>query len=154
RQGVKARRTRNEGRVRALKALREERAKRREHKDKPVFSVNESSAAGKTIVQAENISFGYEDNKPLIKDFSFTVQRGDKIAMVGQNGAGKTTLVKLLLGLLKPTQGFIQHSPTNQIAFFDQTRERLRPEETVMGNVAEGDDFVEIDGKKRHIVGY
>jgi len=154
RQGVKARRTRNEGRVRALKALREERTKRRELKDKPVFSVNESTAAGKTVIQAENISFGYEANKLLIEDFSFTIQRGDKIAIVGQNGAGKTTLVKLLLGLLKPTAGYIKHSPTNQIAFFDQTRDRLRPEETVMGNVAEGDDFVEIDGKKRHIVGY
>lgn len=154
RQGVKARRTRNEGRVRALKALREERTKRRELKDKPVFSVNESQGAGKTVIQAENISFGYDQNKPLITDFSFTVQRGDKIAIVGQNGAGKTTLVKLLLGLLKPTQGYVKHSPTNQIAFFDQTRDRLRPEETVMGNVAEGDDFVEIEGKKRHIVGY
>jgi len=154
RQGVKARRTRNEGRVRALKALREERTKRQVHKDKPIFSVNESSAAGKTVIQAENISFGYDANKPLIKDFSFTVQRGDKIAIVGQNGAGKTTLVKLLLGLLKPTVGYIKHSPTNQIAFFDQTRDRLRPEETVMGNVAEGDDSVEIDGRKRHIVGY
>ena len=105
RQGVKARRTRNEGRVRALKALREERTKRRELKDKPVFSVNESTAAGKTVIQAENVSFGYEPNKLLIEDFSFTIQRGDKIAIVGQNGAGKTTLVKLLLGLLKPSQG-------------------------------------------------
>ncbi len=155
RQGVKARRTRNEGRVRALEALRIERSQRRERKDKPIFTVNEtSSTAGKTVIQAEGVSFAYDTNKPLIKDFSFTVQRGDKIAIVGQNGSGKTTLVKLLLGLLKPTAGYVKHSPTNQIAFFDQTRDRLRPEDTVMGNVAEGDDFVEIDGKKRHIVGY
>ncbi len=154
RQGVKARRTRNEGRVRALKALREERKQRRELKDKPVFTVNDTVTTGKTVVQAQNVSFAYDVQKPLITDFSFTVQRGDKIAIVGPNGTGKTTLVKLLLGLLQPTSGTIKHSPANQIAFFDQTRDRLRPEETVMSNVAEGDDFVEIDGKKRHIVGY
>ncbi|MCS5712648.1 ATP-binding cassette domain-containing protein [Candidatus Berkiella aquae] len=154
RQGVKARRTRNEGRVRALKALREERKQRRELKEKPVFAINESATTGKTVIQAQNIFFGYENRPPLIKDFTFTVQRGDKIAIVGPNGSGKTTLIKLLLGLLKPTSGMLKHSPANQIAFFDQTRDRLRPEETVMSNVAEGDDFVEIDGKKRHIVGY
>lgn len=155
RQGVKARRTRNEGRVRALLKLREERTQRREIKDKPVFAVNDpSSVLGKTVIQAANVSFSYDGVNRLINDFSFTIQRGDKIAIVGQNGSGKTTLVKLLLGILKPTEGYVKHSPTNQIAFFDQTRDLLRPEETVMSNVAEGDDFVEIDGKRRHIIGY
>lgn len=154
RQGVKARRTRNEGRVRALKALREERSQRRVLKDKPKFEVNDPSAQGKMIIQAQNISFEYEKGKPLVQDFSFNIQRGDKIAIIGSNGAGKTTLMKLLLGFLQPTSGTIKHSPTNQIAFFDQNREHLNKEDTVMANVAEGDDFIEIQGKKKHVIGY
>lgn len=154
RQGVKARRTRNEGRVRALKSLREERAQRRTRKNKPTFEINDMSQAGKTVVQAENVWFGYDPEKPLIKDFTFTIQRGDKIAIVGKNGSGKTTLVKLLLDQLKPTQGKIKHSPINQIAFFDQNREHLRLDDTVMGNVAQGDDFIETQGKRKHVIGY
>lgn len=154
RQGVKARRTRNEGRVRALKALREERKLRRVLKDKPKFEINDPVTSGKTIIQAENVSFEYQPGKPLITDFSFTIQRGDKIAIVGANGSGKTTLVKLLLGLIQPTSGFIKHSPTNKIAFFDQNRENINKEETLMGNVAEGDDYIEIQGTKKHVIGY
>lgn len=154
RQGIKARRTRNEGRVRALKALREERKLRRTLKEKPKFEINDPQQAGKTIIQAENVTFGYVKDKPLIKDFSFTIQRGDKVAIVGQNGTGKTTLIKLLLGLLKPTTGTIKHSPTNKVAFFDQTRDALEKEMSLMENVAQGDDFVEIQGKRKHIIGY
>ncbi|MBN9287274.1 MAG: ABC transporter ATP-binding protein [Gammaproteobacteria bacterium 39-13] len=154
RQGIKARRTRNEGRVRALKALREERALRRTIKQKPKFEINDPVTSGKMVIQANDISFGYDANKPLIKDFSFNIQRGDKIAIVGQNGSGKTTLIKLLLGLLTPTHGVVKHSPTNQIAFFDQNREHLEKENTVMANVAAGDDFIEIQGKKKHVIGY
>ncbi len=154
RQGVKARRTRNEGRVRALKALREERKLRRTIKDKPKFEVNDPVMGGKMVIQAENISFGYTPDKTLIKDFSFNIQRGDKIAIVGQNGSGKTTLLKLLIGQLKPTKGTIKQSPVNQIAFFDQNREHLNPDEVVMYNVAQGDDSIEIQGKKKHVIGY
>lgn len=154
RQGIKARRTRNEGRVRALKALREERSQRRTIKEKPKFALNDPFQGGKTIIQAENVSFGYTPDKLLIQDFSFTIQRGDKIAIIGQNGTGKTTLVKLLLGELTPTSGTIKQSPTNKIAFFDQNRDHLQKQETVMDNVAHGDDFVEIQGKKKHVIGY
>lgn len=154
RQGIKARRTRNEGRVRALKALREERTKRRIIKDKPSFKTNEVTVFGKTVIQAEHVYFGYENNPPLIEDFSFTVQRGDKIALIGPNGSGKTTLVKLLMGLLTPTSGIIRQSPTNQIAFFDQHRAQLDFESTIMENVAQGDDQIEIQGKKKHVIGY
>lgn len=154
RQGIKARRTRNEGRVRALKALREERALRRTIKQKPKFEINDPVTSGKMVIQAEGVTFGYDNRPPLIRDFSFNIQRGDKIAIVGQNGSGKTTLIKLLLGLLQPTSGNIKHSPTNQIAFFDQNREQLEKEHTVMANVAEGDDFIEIQGKKKHVIGY
>jgi len=154
RQGVKARRTRNEGRVRALEALREARKERQTLQDKPRFEVSDPVASGKMAIQAEDISFAYDPQKPIIKNFSFNIQRGDKIAIVGQNGTGKTTLIKLLVGMLKPTQGTIKHSPTNQIAFFDQNREHLETEQTLMANVAEGDDFVEVQGKRKHVIGY
>lgn len=154
RQGVKARRTRNEGRVRALKALREERSLRRTLKDKPTFEANEPLTGGKMVIQAKNISFGYSADKPIIQDFSFNIQRGDKIAIVGENGKGKTTLVKLLIGTLQPTLGTVKQSPTNQVAFFDQNREHLDKASTVMANVAEGDDHIEIQGKKKHVIGY
>lgn len=154
RQGIKARRTRNEGRVRALEALRAERQKRRTVKEKPTFGMSDALKSGKTIIQAENVSFGYDPQTLLIEDFSFTIQRGDKIAVVGQNGTGKSTLVKLLLGLLTPTSGTIKHSPTNKVAFFDQNRDHIQKEETLMANVAEGDDFIEIQGKRKHVIGY
>lgn len=154
RQGVKARRTRNEGRVRALESLREERSQRRNRQDKATFEAHEVKKHGKTVIQAEGVTFGYELDKPVIQDFTFTIQRSDKIAIVGHNGSGKTTLVKLLLEKLTPNEGFVKHSPTNQIAFFDQTRESLNPEQTLIDNVAEGDDFIEFNGKRKHVIGY
>lgn len=155
RQGVKARRTRNEGRVRALKALREVRQTRRTLQGKPSFEVNDANVkSGKAMIQAKNLGFGYNDKAQLIKDFTFTIQRGDKIAIVGPNGVGKTTLVKLLLGLIESTQGEIKQSPTMQIAFFDQTRDTLDKSQTVMANVANGDDIIPINGKNKHVIGY
>lgn len=153
RQGIKARRTRNEGRVRALKALREERQQRRALVNKPHFESNQLIASGKSMIQIENISFAY-GTEPLIKDFSFIIQRGDKIAIIGNNGAGKTTLVKLLLGALAPSKGSVKHNPANQIAFFDQNREQLNLEESLIDNVTQGDDFIEVQGKRKHIIGY
>lgn len=155
RQGVKARRTRNEGRVRALKALREVRQTRRTLQSKPSFEVNDANVkSGKTMIQAKNLSFGYTPNTQLLKDFTFTIQRGDKIAIVGPNGVGKTTLVKLLLGLIQPTSGEVKQSPTMQVAFFDQTRDTLDKTQTVMANVANGDDIIPINGKNKHVIGY
>lgn len=154
RQGIKARRTRNEGRVRALKALREERKLRRTRKDKPEFEVNTAQTGGKMIIQAQHLTFGYIKDRPLVQDFSFNIQRGDKIAIVGVNGAGKTTLIKLLLGQIKPQSGTIKHSPTMQVAFFDQNREQIKDDETVMANVASGDDFIEIHQQRKHVIGY
>lgn len=155
RQGIKARRTRNEGRVRALKALREVRASRRTLQGKPSFEVNDANVkSGKTMIQAKDLAFGYTSNNLLIKGFNFTIQRGDKIAIVGPNGVGKTTLVKLLLGLITLTQGEVKQSPTMQVAFFDQTRDTLNKQNTVMANVANGDDIITINGKNKHVIGY
>lgn len=154
RQGVKARRTRNEGRVRALEALREERQLRRTLKDKPGFETNQIVQSGKMVIQAENITFGYTPDRLLIQDFSFNIQRGDKIAIVGPNGTGKTTLIKLLVGQLTPLSGEVKQSPRNQVAFFDQARMQLDPTLTLIENVAEGDDFIDIQGKSKHVIGY
>lgn len=154
RQGIKARRTRNEGRVRALKALREERKQRRERQAGPSFAANEIKLGGKTVLQAERVTFGYVPNHPIIRDFTFTIQRGDKIAIVGENGAGKTTLVKLLLGWLGPIEGKIKRSPTMMAAFSDQNREQLDSTIRVRDNVAQGDDFIVIGDKKKHVIGY
>lgn len=153
RQGIKARRTRNEGRVRALKALRETRKLRQEQQNKPNFSAQEVAKQGKMVIQAQGVSFAF-GNKPIVEDFNFNIIRGDKVAIVGPNGCGKTTLVKLLLKQLEPLSGKVQHSPTNQIAFFEQDKAALDPEQTLIDNVTEGDDFVEVGGKRKHIIGY
>ena len=154
RQGVKARRTRNEGRVRALKALRDIRASRQSIKNRPTFTTNQLTRSGKIMIEAENVYFGYDKEKPLIKDFSFTIQKGDKLAIVGPNGVGKTTLIKVLLGDIPPTSGKIKTSPVLQVAFSDQNRSLLNPKASVIDNVTEGDDFIEINGKRRHAISY
>jgi len=154
RQGIKARRTRNEGRVRALEDLREQRKLRRERKLAPSFEASEAQSSGKTVIQAMDLNFSYKENEPVIQDFNFTIQRGDKIAIVGPNGGGKSTLVKCLIGLLEPISGKVKQTPNCQIAFFDQNRDTLNPDLTVMENVAQGDDFVEINGKRKHVIGY
>lgn len=153
RQGIKARRTRNEGRVRALKALRQERAERRNVQGKASFQLDSSEKSGKQVIIADNISFGYED-KPQVKDFSLIIQRGDRIGLLGANGTGKTTLLKLLLGELAPNNGQVKHGTKLEIAYFDQLRNQLDEEKTVLDNVAEGRDFINIAGQERHVLSY
>ncbi|MDD7424863.1 MAG: ABC transporter ATP-binding protein [[Actinobacillus] rossii] len=153
RQGIKARRTRNEGRVRALKALREERRQRREVLGTAKLQLDTSSRSGKIVFEMENTSYEIESKK-LLSNFSTTILRGDKIALVGPNGCGKTTFIKLLLEQLKPTEGTIRCGTKLDIAYFDQYRVDLDPEKTVMDNVADGKQDIEVNGVKRHILGY
>ncbi|MCK3657306.1 ABC transporter ATP-binding protein [Pasteurellaceae bacterium Pebbles2] len=153
RQGIKARRTRNEGRVRALKALREERRQRRDVLGTAKLQLDTSSRSGKIVFEVENASFEIE-NKKLLSNFSTTILRGDKIALIGANGCGKTTFIKLLLEQLKPTAGSIRCGTKLDIAYFDQYRADLDPEKTVMDNVADGKQDIEINGVKRHVLGY
>ncbi|MFA9499957.1 ABC transporter ATP-binding protein [Mannheimia sp. E30BD] len=153
RQGIKARRTRNEGRVRALKALREERRNRREVQGSAKIQIDNTARSGKIVFELENA--GYEiEGKTLLKNFTATIQRGDKIALVGPNGCGKTTFIKLLLGELQPTSGSIRCGTKLEVAYFDQYRAELDLEKTVMDNVADGKQDVEVNGVKRHILGY
>ena len=153
RQGIKARRTRNEGRVRALKKLREERRNRREVQGKAKIQLDTTARSGKIVFEIEHASYEVE-GKTLLKDFSATIQRGDKIALVGPNGWGKTTFIKLLLGELQPTSGTIRCGTKLDVAYFDQYRAELDLEKTVMDNVADGKQDIEVNGVKRHVLGY
>ncbi|WP_028239911.1 ATP-binding cassette domain-containing protein [Stutzerimonas azotifigens] len=154
RQGIKARRTRNEGRVRALKAMRAERSERRERQGKATFQVEAAEKSGKQVIVAEHLSFAYPGQPPLVKDFSLVLQRGDRIGLLGANGTGKTTLLKLLLGDLQPTEGRIEIGTKLEVAYFDQLRHQLEPEKTVIDNLAEGREFITIDGQNRHVLSY
>jgi ATPase components of ABC transporters with duplicated ATPase domains len=153
RQGIKARRTRNEGRVRALKALRRERSERRDVMGKANMQVGEAARSGKIVFELENVDYGV-DGKTLVKDFSTQVQRGDKIALIGPNGCGKTTLLRLMLGQLKADAGRVHCGTKLEIAYFDQHRAELDPDKTVMDNLAEGKQEVMVNGKPRHVLGY
>ena len=153
RQGIKARRTRNEGRVRALKVMREERRQRREVMGTAKLQLDTSSRSGKIVFEMEDVSYEIA-GKTLLKDFSTTILRGDKIALVGPNGCGKTTFIKLLLGEIQPTSGKIRCGTKLDIAYFDQYRADLDPEKTVMDNVADGKQDIEVNGVKRHVLGY
>lgn len=153
RQGIKARRTRNEGRVRALKALREERRQRREVLGAAKLQIDNSSRSGKIVFEMDNVSYEVAGKK-LLQNFSTTILRGDKIALVGPNGCGKTTFIKLLLGEIKPTSGTVRCGTKLDIAYFDQYRADLDPEKTVMDNVADGKQDIEVNGIKRHVLGY
>lgn len=153
RKGTEARRTRNEGRVRALQRLRAIRQERREKPGKVNLQVQEARKSGKLVIEAEKISFGYGDDL-IIKDFSFTLQRGDKLGIVGPNGSGKTTLVNLFLGTLKPQQGTIQLGTNLEWAYFDQLRSQLDETQTLYENVAQGRDIITINGQNRNIYGY
>ncbi|EOD2820230.1 TPA: ABC transporter ATP-binding protein [Providencia stuartii] len=153
RQGIKARRTRNEGRVRALKALRVERSQRREVLGSAKMQVEEASRSGKIVFELENVNYQIND-KVLVKDFSAQVLRGDKIALVGPNGCGKTTLLKLMLGDLKADSGRVHCGTKLEVAYFDQHRAALDPDKTVMDNLAEGKQEVIVNGKPRHVLGY
>ncbi|ALB62301.1 ABC transporter ATP-binding protein uup [Cronobacter condimenti 1330] len=153
RQGIKARRTRNEGRVRALKAMRRERGERREVMGSAKMQVEEATRSGKIVFELEDVNYRLGD-KVLVKDFSAQVQRGDKIALVGPNGCGKTTLLKLMLGQLKADSGRVHCGTKLEVAYFDQHRAELDPERTVMDNLAEGKQEVMVNGKPRHVLGY
>ncbi|SKA42622.1 ATP-binding cassette ATPase Uup [Photobacterium toruni] len=153
RQGIKARRTRNEGRVRALKALRNERSERRDVVGKADMQLQDANRSGKIVFEAKNIGYSYGD-KQIIKDFSFNVMRGDRIALIGPNGCGKSTLIKVMLDKLQATEGHFHCGTKLEVAYFDQYREILDPEKTVMDNLADGKQEVTINGKTRHALGY
>lgn len=153
RQGVKARRTRNEGRVRALEKLRAERAERRLQQGTAKLGLQKGSASGKKVIDVKAIHFSYGD-RVIIKDFSTLIQRGDKIGLIGENGAGKSTLLKLLLKQLEPISGTVEQGTNLEIAYFDQLRDQLDPEMSVADTVANGNDFVDIAGTKRHVMSY
>ncbi|MBD2811642.1 ABC transporter ATP-binding protein [Xenorhabdus sp. Vera] len=153
RQGIKARRTRNEGRVRALKALRAERTERRNVTGAAKMQVEEATRSGKIVFEMENVNHRIGD-KTLIKNFSAQVQRGDKIALVGPNGCGKTTLLQLMLGDLTADSGRIHCGTKLEIAYFDQHRAALDPDRTVIDNLAEGKQEVMVNGRPRHVLGY
>lgn len=153
RQGIKARRTRNEGRVRALKALRVERSERRNVMGAAKMQVEEATRSGKIVFEMENVNYQIGD-KTLVKNFSAQVQRGDKIALVGPNGCGKTTLLKLMLGNLSADSGRIHCGTKLEVAYFDQHRAALDPDKTVMDNLAEGKQEVMVNGRSRHVLGY
>lgn len=153
RQGIKARRTRNEGRVRALKAMRQEYSQRRQVMGSAKMQIEEALRSGKIVFELENVTYQIED-KRLVNDFSVQVLRGDKIALIGPNGIGKTTLLKLMLGSLAPTSGSVHCGTKLEVAYFDQYRLELDPEKTVMNNLAEGKQEVMVNGRLRHVLSY
>jgi len=153
RKGIEARRTRNEGRVRALQKLREIRKERREKPGKVNLQIQEARKSGKLVIEAEDVSFGYSDQL-IIRDFSFILQRGDKLGIVGPNGSGKTTLVNLLIGNLKPLKGLIQFGTNLEWVYFDQLRSQLDENQTLYENVAQGRDTITINGQNRNVYGY
>ncbi len=153
RQGIKARRTRNEGRVRALKALREERSERRELGGSARIGVQEAERSGKLVVEAEHLAYRWAE-RPLINDFTTTILRGDKLGLIGPNGVGKSTLLKLLLGQIQPQAGRVKLGTKLEVAYFDQHRAQLDEEQSIRDNVSQGRDRISINGVDRHIVSY
>ncbi len=158
RQGIKARRTRNEGRVRALERMRRERAARREQVGQVKMEVSDAGRSGKKVIEVENLRFGWgdagRDEPPLIDDFSTTIFRGDRIGLIGANGSGKSTLLKLLLGELEPDDGDVRLGTRLEIVYFDQQRAVLRDDWTAAENVGDGREFVTINGRDQHVIGY
>ena len=154
RQGIKARRTRNEGRVRALKAMRAERAARINRQGKTNLQLDAGERSGRQVIVAERVSYAHPGGAPLVQDFSDIIERGEKIGLVGANGAGKTTLLRLLLGDLAPTGGHIKHGTKLEVAYFDQLRAQLDPDETLRDSVGAGRDYVEVGGVRKHIAAY
>lgn len=153
RQGIKARRTRNEGRVRALEKMRNERQQRREQSGKAKFELEQASSSGKIVIEASGLTHGFE-GKTLIRDFSTKIMRGDRIGFIGANGCGKTTLLKLLLGTDQPDEGSVKVGTNLELLYFDQLRNQLDLNKSVIDNVCDGSDFVEINGKQRHVISY
>jgi ATP-binding cassette subfamily F protein uup len=153
RQGIKARRTRNEGRARALVRMREERAQRLSSGGRARIYIEEAERSGRKVIRAKNVCYGYGD-EPLIQGFSIKIMRGDRIGLIGNNGVGKTTLLRLLLGQLEPQAGTIKHGTNLEIGYFDQLRQTLDPEKSVAYNVGDGRTYIKLNGKDRHVVGY
>ncbi len=154
RKGVKARRCRNEGRVKALLRMREERRKRRERAGSVTMAISEAQRSGDHVIDAENISFSY-DNKPIVDKLSVVISRNDKIGVIGKNGCGKTTLIKLLLGKLEPSAGTVKFGTNLEVVYFDQLREILDPEKTIWQNVLPGGgDTVHVNGVPKHVISY
>lgn len=154
RQGIKARRTRNEGRVRALKALRKERSQRREITGNVKMNLESSQTSGKLVAVLDDVCFAYPDGQPVIQHFSTRIMRGDRIGIIGPNGCGKSTLIKLLMDQLKPQFGTIDLGTNLQTLYFDQQREQLDPDKSVIDNLGLGTDYVTINGKSKHVIGY
>ncbi len=153
RQGIEARRTRNEGRVRALERLREQRRARREQPGALRIQTQEAERSGKLVLRAAGVSFGHGD-AAVVRDLTTTIMRGDKVGIVGPNGSGKTTLLRLLIGELPPHAGTVRHGANLTIAYFDQLRAQLDEDRTVLDNVADGREFITVNGRPRHVIGY
>ena len=153
RTGIKARRTRNEGRVRALKALREQYKARHKQLGSVKSMTMDVARSGTVVIEAKNLHYEI-DHKTLVRDLSILITRGDKLGIIGPNGCGKTTLVRLLLEEIKPTSGSIRHGTSVNVAYFDQLRRQLQEDKTVLFNVAEGADYVSINGKQKHVASY
>ena len=153
RQGIKARRTRNEGRARALVRMREEREQRIGREANARIFIEEADRSGRKVIRAKNVTYRYDD-EPLIENFSIKITRGDRIGILGNNGVGKTTLLRLLLGQIEPQSGTIKHGTGIEIGYFDQLREALDPEKSVAENVGDGRTYIKLNGKDRHVIGY
>jgi ATP-binding cassette subfamily F protein uup len=153
RQGIKARRTRNEGRVRALEQLRRERKQRQNRQGQAQLKINTGETSGKQVLVAEHVDYAF-DNKVILKDFSLILARGDKVGIIGPNGCGKTTLLRLLLGELTPQNGTIKHGTHLNVSYFDQQRAQLDEEKTAIDNLEIGSDSVTVNGKTQHVISY
>ena len=153
RQGIKARRTRNEGRVRALEKLRRERSQRREVQGRASFGIDSGERSGKRVVELVGVTHRFGD-ETIVRDLSLEIQRGDRIGLIGRNGAGKTTLLKILLGELEPSEGTVRLGTNIKVAYFDQLRAGLEPEKSVYDNVAQGSDRIAVGGKDKHVISY
>ena len=154
RKGIEARRTRNEGRVRALKSMRDARQKRRDRQGTAVAVAQEADRSGQLVIKAEGVSFGYGSGPEIVRDLATQIDRGDKVGIVGPNGAGKSTLLKLLLGQLAPRSGDVRLGTNLEVAYFDQLKATLDEDRTVQQNVSDGYETIPIDGKPRHVLGY
>lgn len=153
RTGIRARRTRNEGRVRALEQLRRERAARRERTGTAMLQAQEAERSGRIVIEARDVSYAIA-GRPIVERFSTTIMRGDRVGLIGANGVGKTTLLRLLLRELTPDGGTVRHGTGLEVAYFDQLREQLDPERSVAWQVAEGGEWVHIGGEQRHVLSY
>lgn len=153
RTGIQARRTRNEGRVRALEAMRVDRAARRDRVGTTRAQVQEGERSGRLVIETKDLTFAHGD-RPIVRDLTTTIMRGDRVGLIGPNGTGKTTLIKLLLGELTPQAGTVRHGTNLEIAYFDQLREQLDPDRSVFDSIGDGTEFVQVGDERRHVHGY